>query len=118
MNISCEKNTNISARRIPLLVSIVAPMYNEQSSIEELFTRLTKVVSTIHDKYTFEFIFVDDVSTDQGLLIAKNLAQLDPRLRVVELRRNYGQTAALQAGLDVAAGDIIISLDCAAPHFS
>jgi glycosyltransferase involved in cell wall biosynthesis len=117
MNISYEKNTNVGARRIQLLVSIVAPMYNEQSSIEELFTRLTKVVSTIHNKYTFEFIFVDDGSTDQGLLIAKNLVQLDPRLCVVELRRNYGQTAALQAGLDVAAGDIIISMDADLQHF-
>lgn len=99
------------------LVSIVAPFYNETASLAKLLDRLVATTDTLSDHYTFEFVMVDDGSQDDSLDIAKQLALREPRLRVVELRRNYGQTAALQAALDAAQGDIIISMDADLQHF-
>ena len=99
------------------LVSIVAPFYNETASLAKLLDRIVATTDTLSDHYTFEFVMVDDGSQDNSLDIAIQLALREPRLRVVELRRNYGQTAALQAALDAAQGDIIISMDADLQHF-
>src|SRR6185503_4486374 len=93
------------------LVSIVTPYYNEASSLRELLNRIVVATNALVDRYDFEFVFIDDGSTDEGLQLGRELANSEPRLRLVQLRRNYGQTAALQAGLDTAQGDIIITLD-------
>jgi glycosyltransferase involved in cell wall biosynthesis len=98
------------------LVSIVAPFYNEERTLPELLRRLVATVEQ-QPQYAFEFIFIDDGSSDASLVTARRLVDEEPRLRVVELRRNYGQTAALQAGLDAAEGEIIISLDADLQHF-
>src|SRR5437868_12512490 len=97
-------------------VSVVSPFYNEEKSLDELIQRLIAVTEGLADQYKFEFILVDDGSRDKSLTIARRLADSDPRLRIVELRRNYGQTAALQAGLDSADGDIVISMDADLQH--
>src|SRR5205823_10189422 len=99
------------------LVSIVSPFYNEEKSLPELIRRIVAAASRVDDRYRFEFILVDDGSRDQSLAVARRIAASEPRLHVVELRRNYGQTAALQAGLDNAEGDIVISLDADLQHF-
>lgn len=99
------------------LVSIVAPFYNEAASLAKLLDRIIATTDTLGDHYAFEFVMVDDGSQDNSLDLAKQLALREPRLRVVELRRNYGQTAALQAALDTAQGDIIISMDADLQHF-
>src|SRR5262245_37866514 len=99
------------------MVSIVAPLYNEAPSLREFFTRLTAVARSLEREFTFEFVLVDDGSTDESLSIAKELLLADPRLRVIELRRNFGQTAALQAGLKAARGSIIVSMDSDLQHF-
>lgn len=99
------------------LVSIVAPVYNEQTTLPELTQRLKTVAQQLADKYDFEFIYVDDGSRDDSLKIAIGLMDSELRLRVVELRGNYGQTAALQAGLDNARGEIVISMDADLQHF-
>jgi len=99
------------------LISIVAPVYNEESVINELLARIKETVSPLENEYDFEFIFVDDGSRDSTLKVAKLLLSSEPRLRLIELRRNYGQTAALQAALDQAKGDIIISMDADLQHF-
>ncbi len=99
------------------LISIVAPVYNEEGVINELLNRITETVSPLENDYDFEFIFIDDGSKDHTLEIAKLLLSSEPRLRLIELRRNYGQTAALQAALDQAKGDIIISMDADLQHF-
>src|SRR4051794_40538204 len=93
------------------LVSIVAPFFNETDSLPTLVARLRMICDQLSGGYRFEFILVDDGSADNGLQVVLALAASEPRLRVIELRRNYGQTAALQAGLDSAAGEIIISMD-------
>jgi glycosyltransferase involved in cell wall biosynthesis len=99
------------------LVSVVAPVYNEATTLEEFISRMVKAVGPLGDRYTFEFILVDDGSTDDSLSVAKRLIAHEPRLRIVELRRNFGQTAALQVGLVSARGDIVISMDSDLQHF-
>jgi len=90
-------------------VSVVVPLYNEQDSIELLYSTITDAISnTIPD---FEIIFVDDGSHDNTFHLAKQLAASDTKLRVLKLRRNYGQTPAMAAGIDHAGGDIIVTMD-------
>ena len=99
------------------LVSIVAPVYNEAATLKEFLERLVKAASALEARYRFEFVLVDDGSVDGSLALARGLVAGEPRLRVVELRRNFGQTAALQAGLAAARGDIVVSMDSDLQHF-
>jgi glycosyltransferase involved in cell wall biosynthesis len=104
------------ASRRPL-VSIIAPVYNEESVIEEFITRVIAAIGGLKDRYDFEIVLVDDGSRDRSLAIMKRFSRFDKRLRIIEMRRNYGQTPALQAGLDVARGDIFITMDSDLQHF-
>lgn len=99
------------------LLSIVAPVYNESGTLREFVRRIGAVCDGLQAGYRSEIILVDDGSRDQSLDVAKSLIADEPRLRVVELRRNFGQTAALQAGLSRARGDFIISMDSDLQHF-
>lgn len=98
------------------LVSIIAPVYNEEDIISEFFERVLKAVRLLEPFYDFEFLIIDDGSRDRTLEILKGLIARDSRLRVLELRRNFGQTAALQAGFDAACGEIIVTLDADLQH--
>jgi len=90
-------------------VSVVVPLYNEQDSIELLYSSITDaIVETLPD---YEVIFVDDGSSDDTFQLAKQLAADDVRLRVLKFRRNYGQTPAMAAGIDHSRGDIIVTMD-------
>ncbi|BDW97403.1 dolichol-phosphate mannosyltransferase [Thalassospira tepidiphila] len=100
-----------------LLISIVVPVYNEEDAVSELHRRFCDVLDAQFSDYKFEFVFVDDGSRDKSLEKCKELSEKDDRIKVVELRRNYGQTAALQAGFDSAAGNIVVSLDADLQHF-
>jgi len=91
------------------MLSIVVPIHNEEPAILPLYDRLTAVLDGLRKPY--EMIFVDDASTDRSFDLLANLVETDARLKVVRLRRNFGQTAALSAGFDEAQGHIIISLD-------
>jgi glycosyltransferase involved in cell wall biosynthesis len=99
------------------LVSIIAPVYNEEAVIETFFRRVLSVADGLSDRYRFEFVLIDDGSRDRSLEIMKALAAAQPRLRVIELRKNFGQTPALQAGLDAARGDILVTMDADLQHF-
>ena len=99
------------------LVSVIAPVYNEEPVIDEFVRRLRAVMEALADKYDFEVLLVDDGSRDGSLARMKALVLAEPRLRVLELRRNYGQTAALQAGFDAARGEILLSMDSDLQHF-
>ena len=99
------------------LVSVVAPMYNESATLSEFVRRLTHAAAALDRRYLFEFVLVDDGSADNTLTLAKAAIVAESRLRVVELRRNFGQTAALQAGLAAARGDIVVSMDADLQHF-
>src|SRR5581483_4786463 len=91
------------------MLSIVIPIHNEEPSILPLYDRLTAVLESLQKPY--EIIAVDDASTDRSFDLLSNLVETDARLKVVRLRRNFGQTAALSAGFDEAQGNVIISLD-------
>ena len=91
------------------MLSIVIPIHNEEPSILPLYDRLTAVLEGL--RRPFEIIFVDDASTDRSFDLLANLVETDPRLKVIRLRRNFGQSAALSAGFDEAQGTVIISLD-------
>jgi glycosyltransferase involved in cell wall biosynthesis len=91
-------------------LSLIIPVYNEQDNLPYLFEAINKVMSSI--KHTWEAILVDDGSRDNSLTVLKEYAQKDPgHIRVISFRRNYGQTAAIAAGLDYAQGEIIVLLD-------
>jgi glycosyltransferase involved in cell wall biosynthesis len=87
-------------------VSVIVPVFNEELNVEELYGRVTAV---LHG--AVEFIFVDDGSTDGTFERLRRVAGNDPRVRLVRFRRNFGQTAALSAGIDHARGDIIVPMD-------
>ncbi len=91
------------------MLSIVIPIHNEEPAILPLYDRLTAVLETLRRPY--EIIFVDDASADRSFDLLANLVETDSHLKVLRLRRNFGQTAALAAGFDEAQGDVIISLD-------
>lgn len=91
------------------MISIVVPVHNEEPSILPLYDRLTAVMDRIGEPY--ELIFVDDASTDRSFELLSNLVEIDGRMKVIRLRRNFGQTAALSAGFDEASGEVIISMD-------
>jgi len=90
-------------------ISVVVPFYNEEDNVEELHTKLTRVLREQDQSY--EMIFIDDGSTDGTSAILTKLFAQDESLKVIKLRKNFGQTAALQAGFDYAEGEIIISMD-------
>ncbi len=75
------------------------------------------MADSLASRYAFEFLFVDDASTDRTLPIAERLAEQEARLRVLALRRHYGQTGALQTGFEHAHGAIVISMDGDLQHF-
>jgi len=91
------------------MISVVIPVHNEEPAILPLYDRLSQVMDRLGKPY--EIIFVDDASTDRSFDLLSNLVETDGRLKVIRLRRNFGQTAALSAGFDEAQGHIIVALD-------
>lgn len=89
--------------------SVVVPFHNEQESVAELHRQLSEALDGRFEPV--EIIFIDDHSTDATLDILKGIAEKDPRVVAIRLKRNYGQTVALAAGFDYAEGDVIISMD-------
>lgn len=89
--------------------SIVVPFHNEQESVRELHVRLSEVMNGRFEPA--EFVYVDDQSSDATPSLLAEIAEDDPRVVVVRLKRNYGQTTALAAGFDHASGEVIISMD-------
>ena len=90
-------------------LSVILPVYNEVENVQALWEELSDVLRGLDA--ASEVLFVDDGSTDGTLDKLKALQADDGRVRVIELRRNFGQTAALAAGFDHARGDIIITMD-------
>ncbi len=91
------------------MLSIVIPIHNEERSILPLYDRLAAVLEPL--KQTYEILFVDDASTDRSFELLANLVETDAHLKVIRLRRNFGQTAALSAGFHEAQGDVIVAMD-------
>ena len=90
-------------------LSVVVPFYNEEANVLPWYGSLTKVLA--ESGLSCEVIAVDDGSTDGTFARLRQLHLVDPRLRVIRFRRNFGQTAALSAGFDHAKGDVIVTMD-------
>jgi glycosyltransferase involved in cell wall biosynthesis len=92
-----------------MYISVVIPVLNEEENIKVIYSKLKEILDRINRSY--EIIFVDDGSNDNTFEILAKLAKDEKRLKVIKLCRNFGQTAALAAGFDIASGEIIIPMD-------
>jgi glycosyltransferase involved in cell wall biosynthesis len=90
-------------------LSVVIPIKDEQDNLIRLHDRLTETLRPL--PLSYEIVLVDDGSSDGSYAVLVRLAAGDPHLKVVRLRRNFGQSAAMQAGMDHAAGDVIVTMD-------
>lgn len=97
-----------SAKEAPE-ISVFLPVYNEEPNLLPLHAKLDEALKRLNR--TAEIIYVDDGSTDGSLKVLREVAKNDKRVRVVALKRNYGQTAAMAAGIDAAHGEVLIPMD-------
>src|SRR5436190_12618366 len=93
-----------------LPLSLIVPVYNEEENLPLLMDEICNALEPL--KKDWEVIFVDDGSSDHSLDVLEKLVEKDPKhVRVVVFRRNFGQTAAIEAGIDHSRGDTIVLLD-------
>lgn len=90
-------------------LSVIIPIYNEEKNIAELYQRVKKVLSNLTDDH--EIIAVNDGSVDGSYQELEKISQIDNKFKVVNFRKNFGQTAALSAGVDMSKGEVIIPID-------
>ena len=89
-------------------LSVIIPVYNEEDSVQKLYEEIVEAVGGID---SYEVIFVDDGSTDNSLSLLQTIQENNSRVRVIRFRGNFGQTAALSAGIEHSRGRILIPLD-------
>lgn len=92
-----------------IYLSVIIPVFNEERNLKELYQQLTAVLDKIDRNY--EIIFIDDGSTDGGVAVLNDLAEQDGRVKLIQFRKNFGQTNALAAGIDWAKGKVIVPID-------
>jgi glycosyltransferase involved in cell wall biosynthesis len=115
MKIYDEQEETLSTNPVPPQtgakpeVSVFLPVYNEEPNLLPLHAKLDEALKALGR--TAEIIYVDDGSSDGSLNVLREIARLDDRARVVALKRNYGQTAAMAAGIDAAQGYVLIPMD-------
>jgi glycosyltransferase involved in cell wall biosynthesis len=109
-------DTNGNAHETRILVSgpsldlsVVLPVYNEEGSLGSVISEISDVARSLGRSY--EIIAIDDGSVDSSVAVLQRLQAAEPRLRIIEFRRNFGQTAAFSAGFDHAQGAIIVTMD-------
>ncbi len=90
-------------------LSVIVPFYNEEDSIGPMHDAIVAALEALN--IPFEMVFVDDGSRDATALRGEEIARRDPRVRFVKFRRNYGQTAAMAAGIEYASGEILVTMD-------
>lgn len=103
-------NAPLSNTLVPHRLSVVIPMYNEQESVAPLLARVHEALADY--QYPWELVIVDDGSSDSTVArLREEARRYGKHVRLVQLQRNFGQTAAMQAGIDTARGDVIATLD-------
>jgi glycosyltransferase involved in cell wall biosynthesis len=100
---------DVDTKRSEPEISIIIPVFNEQENVKPLHSRLIESLGRL--ERSFEVIYVDDGSTDESLDLLREAAGLNRSIRIIALRRNYGQTAAMSAGIDYAHGRILVPMD-------
>jgi len=90
-------------------ISIVCPCYNEEDVIHHFLKEITKVLLT--SKKTYEIVFIDDGSTDNTLEVLKEAKLHNPKIKILQLSRNFGKEIALTAGIDATVGDTVVPID-------
>src|SRR5690606_30145165 len=90
-------------------VSIIIPLLNEQDSLEELFQRIKSVC--LENGFEFEVLFVDDGSSDDSWKIIEILSEVNPEIKGIRFRKNYGKSPALMAAFNQTQGDVVITMD-------
>lgn len=104
------KNTKIERNKDKTLdLSVVIPIYNEADNVERLYKSLEEVLSKLDKSY--EVLLIDDGSTDGTADKLISIHKRNPKYKVIQFRRNYGQTAAISAGFDYSAGNVIVTID-------
>lgn len=102
-------------RQVPL-VSIVCPAFHEQEGLPHFHAALGRVLASLEPLYRFEILYIDDGSRDATLEVMRQIAATDSRVRVLSLARNFGKEAALQAGLEHADGEFVVTMDTDLQH--
>jgi len=92
-----------------LKISVILPVFNEEENLVEMNTEITGVLDNMDADY--EIIYVDDGSTDRSFEILNSLREENQKIKLIQFRRNFGQTAGLAAGFDYASGDVIVTMD-------
>lgn len=96
-------------------ISIIIPIYCEEKNIPSLYRRLEQVTSSVHAA-TWEYVFVNDGSLDNSLLVLKELAKVDHKVKIIDLSRNFGKEVALTAGINTVFSDAVICMDADLQH--
>ena len=109
MNSVQTRKTDLEKTKTAPELSLFLPVLDEEENLRPMHAKIQQALESLGK--TAEVIYVDDGSTDSSLKILKEIADGDARVRVISLRRNYGQTAAMSAGIDAAQGEILIPMD-------
>ncbi len=109
MSLPTAKISNFPKPQPAPELSLFLPVLNEEDNLRPMHAKISEALDALGK--TAEVIYVDDGSTDQSLQVLRDIAAGDERVRVISLRRNYGQTAAMSAGIDAARGKILIPMD-------
>ncbi len=104
-----QQTLNLPDQKSAPELSLFLPVLDEEDNLRPMHAKISEALNALGK--TAEVIYVDDGSTDKSLQILREIAGDDERVRVISLRRNYGQTAAMSAGIDAATGDILIPMD-------
>src|SRR6195256_2237791 len=108
-NISESLTAGVSLPSAAPDISVFLPVLNEEPNLRPLHEKLDRALAQLGR--SAEIIYVDDGSTDGSLAVLRELATRDRRVKVIALRRNYGQTPAMAAGIDAARGQVLIPMD-------
>ncbi|MBU2018216.1 MAG: glycosyltransferase family 2 protein [Bacteroidetes bacterium] len=92
-----------------LNLSIVIPLFNEEESLPELFSWIQRVM--VANDYSFEVIFIDDGSKDSSWSVVESISKDNKEVKAIKFQRNYGKSAALQKGFEMAQGSVVITMD-------
>lgn len=90
-------------------ISVVIPFLNEEESLKELNDWIVKVMQS--NRFSYEIIYIDDGSSDNSWNIVEDISAKDKNVKAIKFRRNYGKSAALNSGFEIAGGDVVITMD-------